>query len=221
MVLAGLERTHHQKVRSSNGMVLSCAPDLAFVCLPKMLVDSFVDNVHFLRRRGVEVQQVAPGMLTDGNNRIGPAHEQRHCDAQEGAICESVMLGEPLENEIVHCHDSGAIHPRQQVFGGMEDTAGGKPAFDDRRAQELTGKRAEPPGVLTQPNRAGRNRRDGSGQLVAAVAVVKEVQVDVAAAVLPQCGGKALGIASQAGRAGGQQVQRQGRQAAATGRGRR
>ena len=109
------------------------------------------------------------------------------------------MLGEPLENEIVHCHDSGAIHPRQQVFGGMEDTAGGKPAFDDRRAQELTGKRAEPPGVLTQPNRTSRNRRDRGRQLMAAVAVVKEVQFDVAAAVLPQCGGKALCIASQAG----------------------
>ena len=36
-------------------------------------------------------------------------------------------------------------------------------------------------------------------QLVAAVAVVEEVQVDIAAAVLPQCGGKALGVASQAG----------------------
>ena len=120
-------------------MVLSCAPDLACVCLPKVLVDAFINNVHFLRRRGVEVQQVAPGMLTDGNNRIGSAHEQGHCDSQEGAICERVMLGEPLENEIVHGHDSGAGHPWEQVFGGMEDTAGGKPAFDDRRAQELTG----------------------------------------------------------------------------------
>ena len=34
---------------------------------------------------------------------------------------------------------------------------------------------------------------------MAAVAVVEEIQVDSVATVLPQCGGKALGIAGEAG----------------------
>ena len=153
----------------------------------------------FCERRAVQIQYIQLRVPAHGNDSIRPAHKQGHRYPQEGPICQRVVLGKALEDQIVYSHDAdGRAQPRQQMLGGMVDAAGREPALHKWRPQELTGKHTQPPGMLSHRQGTCGNGSERGGRLVTAVAIVEEAQVDCIAAVLPQGRGQAFGIAGQA-----------------------